>query len=85
MNFDKWLKQAKANTKIIERIESIKYAHDTGQGISWDDLAYLQSQQDFIKRISTDEIELWQLAGIDENEWNNRGHNAEQNEHKDNI
>lgn len=32
MTFNKWLKQAKKNTKIIERIESIKYAHDTDAG-----------------------------------------------------
>ena len=70
MTFNKWLKQAKKNTKIIERIESIKYANDTGAGVSWDDLAYLQSQQDFIKEIFSGDAELWELAGIPESEFN---------------
>lgn len=70
MTFNKWLKQAKENTKIIERIESIKYANDTGAGVSWDDLAYLQSQQDFIKEIFSGDAELWELAGIPESEFN---------------
>lgn len=69
MTFNQWLKQAKKNTKIIERIEAIKYAHDTGAGVSWDDLAFLQSQQDFIKRIFSGDAALWELAGIPESEF----------------
>lgn len=69
MTFNQWLKQAKKNTKIIERIESIKYANDTGAGVSWDDLAFLQSQQDFIKEIFSGDAELWELAGIPESEF----------------
>lgn len=67
--FTQWLKQAKANTKIIERLESIKYAYEQGQDLSYDDLAFLQSQQDFIKRVFCDDIVLWEIAGIDEQEW----------------
>lgn len=60
------------NTKIIERIERIKYDYDCGQDISYDDLAFLQGQQDFIMQVFCDDIELWQIAGIDEQVWNER-------------
>lgn len=50
MTFTKWLKQAKANTKIIERLEQIRYDYEQGCDLSYDDLAFLQSQQDFIKK-----------------------------------
>lgn len=70
MTFNQWLKQAKKNTKIIERIESIKYADETGAGVSWDDLAFLQSQQDFIKKTFSGDAALWELAGIPESEFN---------------
>lgn len=69
--FTQWLKQAKANTKIIERLESIKYNYEQGQDISYDDLYFLQEQQDFIKQVFCDDIILWQLAGINESDWNN--------------
>lgn len=71
MTFTKWLKQAKANTKIIERLEQIKYDYEQGRDLSYDDLAFLQSQQDFIKKEFCDDIVLWQIAGIDESDWNN--------------
>lgn len=71
-NFSKWLKQAKTNTKIIERIEMIKYLYEQGQDISWDDLAFLQSQQDFIKKVFCEDVVLWEIAGIDEQEWHNQ-------------
>lgn len=74
--FTQWLKQAKSNTKIIERLESIKYNYEQGQDLSWDDLAFLQSQQDFIKRVFCDDIVLWEIAGIDESEWN-KAHRGE--------
>lgn len=64
MTFTKWLKQAKANTKIIERLEQIKYDYEQGKDLSYDDLAFLQSQQDFIKKEFCDDIVLWQIAGI---------------------
>lgn len=71
MTFTKWLKQAKANTKIIEQIEHIKYDYGRGIDLSWGDLLFLQSQRDFIKKVFCDDMELWQIAGIDEQDWNN--------------
>lgn len=67
--FSQWLKQAKADTKIIERLEKIKYDYEQGQDLSYDDLAFLQSQQDFIKRVFCDDIVLWEIAGIEESDW----------------
>ena len=72
INFSRWLKQAKANTKIIERIEQIKYDYDCGKDISWGDLVFLQDNQDFIKKTYSDDAELWQLAGIPEQDWINK-------------
>lgn len=69
--FTQWLKQAKANTKIIERLESIKYNYEHEQDISYDDLFFLQEQQDFIKKVFCDDVVLWEIAGIDESDWNN--------------
>lgn len=68
--FTRWLRQAKANTKIIERLEQIKYDYEQGQDLSGDDLAFLQAHQDFIIQTFCDDIVLWQIAGIDEQIWN---------------
>ena len=70
--FTQWLRQAKANTKIIERLEQIKYDWQQGQDLSWDDLAFLTANQAFIMQTFCDDIELWQLAGIDEQIWNDK-------------
>lgn len=74
--FSQWLKQAKANTKIIERLEQIKYDYEQGQVISYFDLAFLWAHQDFIKKEFCDDIVLWQIAGIDESDWN-KAHKGE--------
>lgn len=70
--FTQWLRQAKANTKIIERLEQIKYDYEQGQDLSYDDLAFLQAHQDFIIQTFCDDIVLWQIAGIDEQVWNDK-------------
>lgn len=72
--FTNWLKQAKADTKIIEKLETIKFNYEQGQDLSYNDLIFLQENQGFIKRVFCDDIVLWQIAGIDESVWN-REHN----------
>ena len=62
----------RANTAKIARIEKIVYDNEQGQDISWDDLAFLQENQDFIMQVFCDDIRLWELAGIDESVWNNK-------------
>lgn len=68
--FTNWLKQAKADTKIIEKLETIKFNYEQGQDLSYNDLIFLQENQGFIKRVFCDDIVLWQIAGIDESVWN---------------
>lgn len=68
--FSQWLKQAKADTKIIEKLETIKFNYEQGQDLSYNDLIFLQENQGFIKRVFCDDIVLWQIAGIDESVWN---------------
>lgn len=43
-----------------------------GIGISWGQIAYLQTHQDYIKKVYQDEPILWEWSGIDESEWLNR-------------
>lgn len=51
--------------------KQIKYDYEQGRDLSYDDLVFLQLQQDFIKKEFCDDIVLWQIAGIDESDWNN--------------
>lgn len=74
--FTNWLKQAKADTKIIEKLETIKFNYEQGQDLSYNDLIFLQENQGFIKRVFCDDIVLWQIAGIDESHWN-KAHKGE--------
>ena len=57
--FTQWLRQAKANTKIIERLEQIKYNYEQGQDLSYEDMAFLQAQKDFIIITFCSDYKLW--------------------------
>lgn len=60
------------DSKKIERIETIAYEYSQGKDISWGDLLFLQENQEFIKQVFSDDIQLWELAGIPEEDWKNR-------------
>lgn len=58
---------------MIQTIKRIYNAFKRGKGISWGELAILQDNHALIKKNFPDDCDLWQLAGIDEQEWNTRG------------
>lgn len=68
-------KHTKEDDKIDEiRNELERIANEVREGndISWGEIAYLQNHQDIIKKYYPNDIEFWQIAGIPEEEWNNR-------------
>lgn len=68
-------KHTKEDDKIGEiRNELERIANEVREGndISWNETAYLQNHQDIIKKYYPNDIEFWQIAGIPEEEWNNR-------------
>lgn len=68
----KLFKQHKKLAIICDRIEQIKDEYTNGEDLSWEELVFLQENQSIIKKVYTDDIILWELAGIPEEEWKNR-------------
>ena len=62
-------KKMTATSDIMAHIEAIMNDYNNGKDISYGDLVYLQNYQDFIKEYYPDDVKLWELAGIPEEEW----------------
>ena len=62
-------KNARIATNIRRRIRRIRDAIQAGIDISWDDIAFLEGNQEVIKKYFPNDIELWQWANIPEDEW----------------
>lgn len=57
---------------IIKNINDIKKRIEVDKDLSYMELFYLERHQDEIKKYFPNDIELWQYANIDEEEWINR-------------
>lgn len=75
IDMKKLSKHTKEDDKIGEiRNELERIANEVREGndISWGEVAYLQNHQDIIKKYYPNDVEFWQIAGIPEEEWNDR-------------
>lgn len=57
---------------LYKELRHISDLLHNGEGISYEDIAFLNENRAAIKKLFPDDIELWQWAGIDESEWNER-------------
>ncbi len=57
---------------IINDIEKVKNKIQDDLDLSYMDLITLQENQNIIKIFFADDVELWETAGIDESEWENK-------------
>ena len=62
-------KNARIARNIRSRIRRIRDDIQAGVDVSWDDMAFLEGNQEVIKKYFPDNIELWQWANIPEEEW----------------
>ena len=57
---------------LFKELRHISDLLHKGEGISYEDIAFLQENQTEVKKLFPDDVELWQWAGIDESEWSER-------------